>query len=77
MAITGSNQQKSRQGAPVKCPVCGTWTIVKETRTSTGNTRRRRMECANEHRFTTLETIVDRKTPIRQKQKTAEDGGKS
>ncbi len=35
------------------------------------------MECANEHRFTTLETIVDRKTPIRQKQKTAKDGGKS
>ena len=61
----------------MKCPVCGTWTIVKETRTSTGNTRRRRMECANEHRFTTLETIVDRKTSIRQKQKTAEDGGKS
>ena len=61
----------------MKCPVCGTWTIVKETRTSTGNTRRRRMECANEHRFTTLETIVDRKTPIHQKQKTAEDGGKS
>jgi hypothetical protein len=34
------------------------------------------MECANEHRFTTLETIVDKKTPIHQKQKTAEDGGK-
>jgi transcriptional regulator NrdR family protein len=61
----------------VKCPECGTWTIVKETRISTGNTRRRRLECANEHRFTTLETIVDRKTPIRKKQETAEDGGKS
>ena len=42
----------------MKCPVCGTWTIVKETRTSTGNTRRRRLECANAHRFTTIETIV-------------------
>jgi predicted nucleic-acid-binding Zn-ribbon protein len=45
----------------MKCPECGTWTIVKETRTSTGNTRRRRLECANEHRFTTLETIVVQK----------------
>jgi len=61
----------------MKCPVCGTWTIVKETRVSTGNTRRRRLECANMHRFSTLETIVERKTRIRQKQKFAEDGGKS
>ena len=50
-------------------------TIVKETRTSNGNTRRRRLECANEHRFTTLETIVVRKTPIRQKQKTPKASG--
>jgi transcriptional regulator NrdR family protein len=61
----------------MKCPVCGTWTIVKESRESTGNTRRRRLECANMHRFSTLETIVERKTRIRQKQKLAEDGGKS
>jgi len=61
----------------MKCPVCGTWTIVKETRVSTGNTRRRRLECANMHRFSTLETIVDRKTSIRQKQKTPKNGGKS
>jgi transcriptional regulator NrdR family protein len=61
----------------MKCPVCGTWTIVKESRESTGNTRRRRLECANMHRFSTLETIVDRKTSIRQKQKTPENGGKS
>lgn len=54
----------------MKCPECGTWTIVKETRTSTGNTRRRRLECANEHRFTTLETVIVPKTSIRQKQKT-------
>ena len=59
----------------MKCPECGTWTIVKETRISTGNTRRRRLECANMHRFSTLETIVDRKTLLRQKQKAAETGG--
>lgn len=61
----------------MKCPVCGTWTIVKETRTSTENTRRRRLECANEHRFTTLETIIVSKTPIRQKQKVIKTSGKS
>jgi transcriptional regulator NrdR family protein len=61
----------------MRCPECGTWTIVKETRISTGNTRRRRLECANMHRFSTMETIVENKTRVRQKQKTAEDGGKS
>jgi transcriptional regulator NrdR family protein len=55
----------------MKCPECGAWTIVKEVRKSVGNTRRRRLECANEHRFTTLETIIDTKTPIRKKQKAA------
>jgi transcriptional regulator NrdR family protein len=59
----------------MKCPECGTWTIVKETRISTGNTRRRRLECANEHRFTTLETIIVPKTRVRQIKKTAEIGG--
>ena len=59
----------------MKCPECGTWTIVKETRISTGNSRRRRLECANEHRFTTLETIVVRKTPIHPKQKATKAGG--
>ena len=60
----------------MKCPECGTWTIVKETRTSNENTRRRRLECANEHRFTTLETIIVSKTRIRQKQKIAQTGNK-
>ena len=59
----------------MRCPECGTWTIVKETRISTGNTRRRRLECANEHRFTTLETIIVSKTRVRQIKKTAETGG--
>ena len=67
--------QNPSKGAPMKCPECGTWTIVKETRISTGNSRRRRLECANEHRFTTLETIVVRKTPIHPKQKIIKTGG--
>ena len=58
----------------MKCPECGTWTIVKETRTSTGNSRRRRLECANEHRFTTLETIIVSKTRIHKIKKTVEAG---
>jgi transcriptional regulator NrdR family protein len=61
----------------MRCPECGTWTIVKETRISTGNTRRRRLECANMHRFSTMETIVESKTRIRQIKKTTETGGKS
>jgi transcriptional regulator NrdR family protein len=61
----------------MRCPECGTWTIVKETRISTGNTRRRRLECANMHRFSTMETIIVSKIPIRKKQKAIKDGGKS
>jgi hypothetical protein len=37
----------------MKCPVCGTWTVVKETRGE-----RRRRECANLHKFTTQESVV-------------------
>jgi transcriptional regulator NrdR family protein len=42
----------------MKCPTCGAWTLVKQTKNSPtfGHTRRR--ECANEHRFTTQEVIV-------------------
>jgi transcriptional regulator NrdR family protein len=49
---------------------------VKETRLEAGNARRRRIECANMHRFTTLETVIAEKTRVRQKQKTAEISGK-
>lgn len=41
----------------MKCPECGAWTIVKETRTRQDNTRRRRFECANMHKFTTVERV--------------------
>jgi transcriptional regulator NrdR family protein len=60
----------------MKCPECGAWTVVKETRADENNSRRRRIECANLHRFTTLETVIAEKTRIRQKQKTAEISGK-
>ena len=60
----------------MKCPKCGAWTVVKETRSDQNNTRRRRIECANMHRFTTLETVIATKTRIRQKQKTVEISGK-
>lgn len=42
----------------MKCPICSTWSIVKQTKKSPtfGYTRRR--ECANEHRFTTQEVVI-------------------
>jgi transcriptional regulator NrdR family protein len=60
----------------MKCPECGAWTVVKETRADENNARRRRIECANMHRFTTLETVIATKTQLRQKQKAAEISGK-
>jgi len=42
----------------MNCPECGTWAIVKETRKRPDKTMRRRYECANLHRFTTIETIT-------------------
>jgi transcriptional regulator NrdR family protein len=60
----------------MKCPECGAWTVVKETRVDENNSRRRRIECANMHRFTTLETVIVTKTQLRQKQKAAEVSGK-
>jgi transcriptional regulator NrdR family protein len=42
----------------MKCPTCGAWTTIKESRESNifGYTRRR--ECGNQHRFTTQERIL-------------------
>jgi len=42
----------------MKCPACGAWSIIKETRTSPTFGYRRRRECANEHSFTTQELVV-------------------
>lgn len=41
----------------MKCPVCNAWTIVVESRRNQDNTRRRRYECANLHKFKTIEQI--------------------
>jgi transcriptional regulator NrdR family protein len=41
----------------MKCPECGAWSTVLETRTTPERYRRRR-ECANEHKFTTEEIVV-------------------
>ena len=42
----------------MKCPECGAWSIIKETRTSPTFGYRRRRECGNEHSFTTQELVV-------------------
>lgn len=42
----------------MKCPACGAWTFVKETRKQDDQTKKRRYECANEHRFYTVETLI-------------------
>jgi transcriptional regulator NrdR family protein len=55
----------------MKCPICGAWTTVKETRAAPNNSRKRRIQCGNLHKFTTLETVIVSETPIRQKQKVA------
>ena len=63
----------------MKCPTCGAWSLVKQTKKSPtfGYTRRR--ECANEHRFTTQEVIVpqeeidkERRTHLKNNQKRLE-----
>jgi transcriptional regulator NrdR family protein len=45
----------------MKCPVCGTYTEVIDSRMRPDGTRRRRYLCANMHRFTTLELILPEK----------------
>ncbi len=43
----------------LNCPVCNVWTRVLDTRTDKkNNVYKRRYECANGHRFATLETIT-------------------
>lgn len=42
----------------MKCPICGVWADVCETRPRKDSTKRRRYQCANLHRFTTLEAVV-------------------
>ena len=42
----------------MKCPTCEAWTEVKETRSKPNNEKYRRYQCANEHNFSTKETIA-------------------
>jgi transcriptional regulator NrdR family protein len=41
----------------MRCPHCGVWTRVLETRTREDGTRRRSYECANLHKFNTVERV--------------------
>jgi len=43
----------------VKCPQCKAWADVLETRGRPHNEKHRRYECANHHRFSTKENVVD------------------
>lgn len=52
----------------MKCPVCKAWTEVLETRKRADGVTRRRYVCANTHRFTTLEVIVEDKSKLKEKQ---------
>lgn len=42
----------------MKCPICSTWTSIKETRKRENNITVRRYECANLHTFKTTEQIT-------------------
>lgn len=39
----------------MKCPICGAWSEVRDTREGQNESIRRRRQCANGHRFSTLE----------------------
>lgn len=41
----------------MKCPRCGAWSNVLDTRDGDHLTLRRRRQCGNGHRFTTLEVL--------------------
>lgn len=49
----------------MKCYQCKAWAEVLETRTRSDGVTRRRYECANTHRFTTLEVVVQDKKPAK------------
>ncbi|MBV5346497.1 MAG: hypothetical protein JZU63_13810, partial [Rhodoferax sp.] len=53
----GGNPDNGKELFNMKCPVCNTWVMVKETRARPNNVAYRRYECANEHRFITLEKV--------------------
>ncbi len=55
----------------MNCPQCGTYTEVLETRANAQG-KRRRYQCANMHRFTTLEKRISPVQPAVQWEKVVE-----
>lgn len=51
----------------MKCYQCKAWAEVLETRTRSDGVTRRRYECANTHRFTTLEVVVEDKKQMKER----------
>lgn len=49
----------------MKCPRCGTWARVLETREKPENQTYRRYECANLHRFSTMESVKSAANPTK------------
>ena len=43
----------------MRCPKCGAWVLVKETRQRNNNTTLRRYLCANDHPFISEENVID------------------
>lgn len=53
----------------MKCPTCGAWALIKETRhRKTSPNVYRRYECGNLHRFSTEERVVTE--TLRERRKT-------
>jgi len=52
----------------MKCPACGAWVLVLYTKKKDDNTKHRRYVCGNEHRFTTVESVVKMLKPKHVKQ---------
>ena len=47
----------------MKCPQCNAWSRAIDTRPRAAGTTARRYECANLHRFSTIEQLVKPKEP--------------
>ena len=43
----------------MKCPTCEKWVLVLETRSRPDDSTRRRYECANGHKFSTVERVEE------------------
>ena len=66
----GKEEEMTDKKLKVQCPTCGANTRTLEVRTSTGGLKRRRYECQNKHRFTTMGTAQDLRYPNNSQYKT-------